>query len=430
MQGSLKTGARVWVLMTLLAIALVITVPLAAQEKPATPSGDSQIAKAVGTIKSVQAASITVSAESGAAVTATLSPSTKILRVPPGEKDLKNATALQPQDLQPGDRVLVRGQASTDPHTILALTVIVMKQSDVSAKHQLERDDWQKRGVGGLVTRVDAPTGTITISSGGFGASHNIAVHVSKDTVLRRYAPGSVKFDDAKAEPLDQIKAGDQLRARGTCTPDGSELTAEEIASGSFRNIAGTITAIDAASNTMTVQDLIAKAPVVIKVSSDSQMKKLPPEMAQRIAGRLKGGAGANGDQSAQGASAQGPSGQNVSTENGGGKSSRPPGGGARPGGEGQSPRGAGSGAGGNGSGPPDLQRLLSRLPNSTLADLQKGDAVMLVATQGADSGAVTAITLLAGVEPMLSAAQSRSTYSLLSPWSWNTSGGEGETAP
>ena len=53
-------------------------------------------------------------AEAGGEVTAKLLGSTKILRVPPGEKDLKNATALQPQDLQPGDRVLVRGRASAD----------------------------------------------------------------------------------------------------------------------------------------------------------------------------------------------------------------------------------------------------------------------------------------------------------------------------
>ncbi len=422
MQGSRNTPALVWVLTAFLAFALAITGPAAAQEKAAAPAGDSQISKAVGTIKSVQAGSITVAAESGGEVTATLSPSTKILRVPPGEKDLKNATALQPQDLQPGDRVLVRGQASTNPHTIAALAVIVMKQSDVSARQQRERDDWQKRGVGGLVNKVDDATGTIAISSGGFGAGHSIAVHIGKDTVLRRYAPGSVRFDDAKTAPLDQIKVGDQLRARGARTADGSELTAEEIVSGSFRNIAGTITAIDAAGNTMTVQDLIAKAPVVIRVSADSQMKKLLPEMAQRIAARLKGGAGASGDQPAQ-ASAQ-----DASAQDSGAQGSPQSRGGARHGAEGQSTRGAGAGAGGNGS--QDLQRLLTRLPNSTLADLQKGDAVMLVATQGGDSGAVAAITLLAGVEPMLTAAQSLSTYSLLSPWSLNTSGAEGESAP
>ena len=403
----------------MIAIALV-TPRAAAQAK----SGSDAVSKAVGTIKTVQSGSITVAAESGGDVAATLAPTTKILRVPPGEKDLKNATALQASDLQPGDRVLVRGPLAADGHTIAALAVIVMKQSEVSAAHQRESEDWQKRGAGGLVTNVDAATGTITISSGGLGASHNVAVHVVKSTILRRYAPGSVKFDDAKPAALAEVKVGDQLRARGTRNADGSQLTADEVVSGSFRNIAGTITAIDAASNIITVHDLIAKATVVVKVSPESQMKKLTPEMAQHIAARLKSG----GDQSSSANSA--------STNS---PASGSPAAGSTP---------SGSAAGSTGaqgrSGPQDVQRMLSRLPNSSLADLAKGDAVMIVST-GDNSGAasaekssaaaaaqppeVTAITLLAGVEPILTAAPTRSA-SLLSPWSLNTSGGEGDSAP
>jgi hypothetical protein len=400
-----------------------------AQSKPASSSGDAQIAKAVGTIKSIQANSITVAAESGGEgdIVAKLTGSTKILRVPPGEKDLKNATALQAQDLQMGDRVLVRGQASTDgdKHTIIALSVIVMKQTDVAAKQQHDRDDWQKRGVGGIVTNVDTATGTITISSSAAGANRSIAVHITKDTILRRYASGSVKFDDAKPAPVDRIKAGDQLRARGTRNPDGSEVSAEEVVSGAFRNIAGTIKAIDPASNTMTVQDAIGKSAVVVKVSSDSQMKKLPPEMAQRIAMQLKrtaGGGngdqpGANGQSSMQDQSRKDQSMKDPGTAPGAGRS--------RTSNSAESQAASGPGGAQGGNGPPDLQRMLSRLPNSTLADLQKGDAVMIVSTEGTDSGAVTAITLLAGVDAILTASPNQSASTLLSPWSLNASGGE-----
>ena len=387
-----------------------------AQGKPAGSSEDAQIAKAVGTIKSVQVDSITIAAASGGEVTAKLMGSTKILRVLPGEKNLKNATALQAQDLQPGDGVRVRGQASADGRTIAALEVIVVKQADVAAKQQQDRDDWQKRGVGGLVTNVDAATGIINISSGGMGANRSIAIHLSKDTILRRYAPDSVKFDDAKPAPVDQIKVGDQLRARGTRNSDGSEVSAEEVVTGSFRNIAGIVKSIDVSSNTMTVQDAIRKSAVVVKVSPDSQMKKLPAEMAQRIAMRLKATAGgSSGDQ-------PGASGQGGSTT---GQGAAPGSSGAHPGTEAQMAHGPG----GNGNGPPDFQRMLSRLPNSTLADLQKGDAVMIVSTEGGDSNAVTAITLLAGVEAILTAAPSKSASSLLSPWSLGAPGAEGEAA-
>lgn len=402
-------------------VTLILAGPgyVAAQDKPTSVTAGAQVAKAVGVIKSIQADSITVAAESGGDgnIIAKLTGSTKILRVPPGEKDLKNATAMQVQDLQPGDRVLVRGQAEAngDGHTIAALAVIVMKQSDVAAKQQHDRDDWQKRGVGGLVTKVDAAAGTITISSGGISASRSITVHITKDTILRRYAPDSVKFDDAKPAPASQImariKPGDQLRARGTHSPDGSELTAEEVVSGTFRNIAGTIKAIDAAGNTMTVQDAITQKAVVVRVSPDSQMKKLPAEMAQRIAIRLKNLGGATGGERGDQAGSNG--------KNAGAQTGPPVAAGA---GHGQN-----GGAGGNGA--PDLQRMLGRLPNLTLADLQKDDVVMIVSTDGADSGAVTAVTLLAGVDAILTAATNRSASTLLSPWSLSASATESEAA-
>ncbi|MBZ5549148.1 MAG: DUF5666 domain-containing protein [Acidobacteriia bacterium] len=304
---------------------------------------------------------------------------------------------LTAQDLQTGDRVLVRGQASADGRSIAALAVIVMKQGDLSEKQQRDREDWQKRGLGGLVDAVDAASGTITVSSGSLGATRKIAVHTTKSTVLRRYAPSSVP--------------GDQLRVRGTHSADGAELTAEEIVSGSFRNIAGTISAIDTAANTMTVQDTIGKTPVVVKVSADSQLKKLPQEFAQRIAMRLKGNAGGNGD-------------------HGAGPRASPASAGGPPAGTGsQMSHGPGAMQNGNGNGSPDLQRFLSRLPNSSLADLQKGDAVMMVSTQGGDAGTVTAITLLSGVEPILTAAPNRGASTILSPWSLSAPSGEGETA-
>jgi hypothetical protein len=408
----LKRSWRLRVLAPVLALGLAGHGSARAQEQPAAAPADAQVARAVGTIKSVQADSLTLTSDSGVEVSAKLASATRILRVATGQSDLKNATAIQAQDLQPGDRVLVRGRASADGRTIAALSVMVMKQADVSAKQERDREDWQKRGVGGLVTAVDGASGAITISSAGLGANRNVIVHTNQKTVARRYAADSVRFDDAKPAPLDQIKPGDQLRARGTRNADSSELTAEEIVFGAFRNIAGTITAVDPVSNSLTVQDAIGKNVVVVKVSPASQIKKLPVEMAQRIALRLK--AGANGD-GEQGAATQ---------------SSKPAAGGSAPASGGQVPRGPGGTQGDHDNGPPDLQRFLSRIPSGKLADLQKGEAVMIVSTQGGDSGAVTAITLLAGVEPILTASPGRSSSMLLSPWTLSGSSGESESAP
>jgi hypothetical protein len=412
MRSFFKRSRKLRVLAPFLILGLAGHSYARAQGQAVVAPGDVQVARAVGTIQSVRPDSITLASDSGVEVTATLASSTRILRVALGQSDLKNATTLQAQDLQPGDRVLVRGRASADGHSIAALSVMVMKQADVSAKQERDREDWQKRGVGGLVTAVDGASGAITISSAGFGATRNVTVHTNQNTVARRYAADSVRFDDAKPAPLDQIKPGDQLRARGTRNADSSELTADEIVFGAFRNIAGTITAVDPASNSLTVQDAIGKSAVVVKVSTASQIKKLPVEMAQRIALRLK--AGANGD-GEQGAATQ---------------SSNPAAGGSAPASGGQFPRGPGGTQGERDNGPPDLQRFLSRIPGGKLADLQKGEAVMIVSTQGGDPGTVTAITLLAGVEPILTASPGRSSSMLLSPWTLGGSSGESESAP
>ena len=77
-----------------------------------------------------------------------------------------------------------------------------------------------------------------------------------------------------------------------------------------------------------------------------------------------------------------------------------------------------------------DFERFLARLPNSTVSDLQKGDAVMIVSTPGEGTAPVTAITLLAGVEPILTAAPSRNASAILSPWTLSGGGGEGEAGP
>lgn len=399
-----------------------------AQVNAADANSAAQVTKAVGTIKTTQSDSIVVASESGGDVTAKISESTKILRVPPGERDLKNAVPLQAQDLQPGDRVLVRGQTLSDAHTLAALAIIVMKQSDLAAKKRQQSEDWQKRGAGGLVTKVDAGNNVITISSSVLGASRSITVRINKDAVLRRYAPGSVKFDDAKPLAADkfmaELKTGDQLRARGASSADGAEITAEEIVAGSFRNIAGTIKAVDASNNTITVQDAISKSEIIVSVSRDSQMKKLAPDVAQRIAVRLNAsGDGSASDEArptgqAQATSIRPTQSPTPSTDAGGAQSTA-----------GGRARGSGSGSGG-GNGPPDLQRMLSRLPNSTLTDLKAGDAVMIVATEGVGAEKPTAITLLAGVELILTAGPNRSASSLLSPWSLSAPSGEAEATP
>jgi hypothetical protein len=355
-----------------------------------------------------------ITSDSGTDTTITISDSARIVRATPGQSDLKSAPAIQISDIQVGDRFFARGQ-SGDNGALVASSVIVMKKTDIAQRQQGERDEW-RRGLGGIVKEVDAAIGTITVANSLAASGKPIVVHVSPQTVVRRYSPDSVKFDDAKPGTLDEIKPGDQLRARGTKSADGTEFTAQAIVSGAFRNIFGTVVSTDAASHSVTVMDLMTKKPVVVRVSGDSELRKLPPMAAARIAMRLKGGspdAAADSGAPGQGRADNSNAGQAQGAGNRGSGQDRSSGADAN------SP-----GAHSNGGGPPDFQQMLNRMPAIAISDLNKGDAVMLVATEGTSTSGPTAIKLIAGVGPILNAAPAGAGAAMiLSPW--NLSAGE-----
>ena len=356
----------------------------------------------LGTVQTLSGNSITVKNDAGATMQVTVEDNARLLRIEPGQKTLAGASPFSLSDLQAGDRVMARGSANPDGKSLAATMLVAIKGADIAQRQEHEREDWQKNGTGGLVKAVDAAAGTVTISTG-TGGTRTLLIHVTPTTVIRRYAPGSVKFDQAVKSTLDQIKPGDQLRARGSKGADGATLDAVEIVSGNFLNLAGPIQAVNADASTITLTDIATKKPVVISVTPDSEVKKLDPAVAQRIAARLSGAkrpGGAPGAGSAPGAGGPGASGGD-----------HPAGG----------PRGPGAGPGGGG---PDFQQVLARAPSVTLKDLQKGNMIIVVATEGQTPRSATAITVVAGVEPMLQASTSGSQAMLSS--SWNLGGGGG----
>ena len=346
----------------------------------------------VGSVTAIDGQSVTVKPDTGASVTFTVNDSARILETQPGAKTLAGATPIQLSGISVGDRVLAAVRPAADGSAMTASTLVAMKQADLARHQQAEEADWQRRGVGGLVKTVDAATGTVTIASG----ARVLTIHATPKTIVRRYSPDSIKFAEAQPSALPQIQPGDQLRARGDRSADGSNMTADEIVAGTFRNIAGTVLSIDPAANTVTVRDLATKKPVIIHVTADSQMHKLPEQMAQSLAMRLKHSG--NGQAEAHPASETGAASSDHSGDHAGWRQS---GGGQRGG---------------------DLSQMLQHTPSVQLSELHKGDAVMIVATAGTPDAA-TAVTLLAGVEPILTASPSAS-QSLFSA-SWNVGGGD-----
>jgi hypothetical protein len=363
----------------------------------------------LGSITAISGNTITVKTDAGEVHQVEVPQAAVLKQVEPGQKDLSQAKTIQFSDLANGDRVLVRIDPNSTGSTPQAAQIIAIKQADVAARQQQEREDWQRHGVGGLVKSVDPDAGVIVLTVGSGPTSKAVTVSITRTTILKRYAPGSVRFDQAQAAPIDAIHAGDQLRARGTRSADGSEIAADEVVSGSFRNISGTVTSVDAANSTLVVKDLITKKQVTIHVTPDVQMRRLPERMAQVLAARLNGSVagGAGGQGGSNGGGRQGGAGGNAAS--GGGQGSL----------GGGSGRGQWAGQSGGAAGGGDPQQMLSRAPAIQLADLQKGEAVMVVSTEGTSD--VIAVTLLAGVEPLLQAPESQN---LLANWSMGGSGG------
>lgn len=364
-----KTKFCVPALMLLLA-ALLTTATLA----DAQVSAQTASSRFLGTVTAVNGTTLSVKTDAGEVHQVDV-PSTAVLKqVEPGAKDLSSAQTIQFASLATGDRVLVRLDPNAPAGTSVALQVIAVKQADLAKKQEQQREDWQQRGVGGLVKSVDAASGAIVLTTGAGSSAKTITIHTSQATVLKRYAPASVRYDLAQPAPIGSIHAGDQLRARGTKSADGTQITAEEVVSGSFRNVSGLIVAIDTAGSTVSVKDLATKKQVNIRIAPDTQMRQLPDRMATMLAAVLNGNTVSAGGRGGAG----------------GGQA------GAGGGGQGGGPRA------GNGGGGFDAQQMLSRAPAIQLADLKKGEAVMVVATEDATGDA--AITLMAGVEPLLEA--------------------------
>lgn len=373
---------------SVLALVLALSVLHAGAQTPPPAASAAAATRFLGTVTAVNGTTLTVKTDAGEVHQVDVPSTAQLKQIEPGAKDLSTAQTIEFSTLATGDRVLVRLDPNAPAGSSVALQVIAVKQAALAKKQEQEREDWQLRGVGGLVKSVDPASGTIILTNGAGATARTITIHTDKSTVLKRYAPASVRYDLAQAAPIDSIHPGDQLRARGAKNATGTEIAAEEVVSGSFRNISGMIASIDTAQSNVVVKDLATKKLVTVHIAADTQMRRLPEMIATRLAAVLNGGAGNAAGRSGAGRGQAG--GQGGSAQN-------PP----SAGGSGGGPAGGGAQRAGFGGGF-DAQQMLSRAPAVQLSDLKKSEAVMIVATE--DSTGAAAITLMAGVEPLLEA--------------------------
>jgi hypothetical protein len=334
----------------------------------------------LGELKTINLTSkeLTVKTDAGSVVTVIVADSTSYLRLPPGETTMDKATKIALTDLGEGDRVLARGKIAADHKSLPARTLVVMTKTDIAKKQERERMEWRQRGILGVISNVKTDTKEVTINTRSGMSTQPVIIPISDKVDMRRYAPDSIKFSDAKPSGFAELKIGDQVRALGDKSADGTHFTPEKVVTGAFRTVAGTVTAIDVTSGEIKINDLEKKQPLTVVIKSDSVLRKVPAEF-----GMMMGGRGPTGGQGAPGAGGPAPAGAQA-------PANRPP-------------QGASGGAAPSGqSGKPNMQDMLDRLPMISTADLKVGDTIIVSSTKGADPTRLTAITLVSGADTLL----------------------------
>ena len=354
----------------------------------------------VGEVTAVDAATrqLTVRADTGETVAVTTTEQTTYLRMPPGETSLQKGQPAAFADVRVGDRVLAPGVSA--PGGAARQVILMARAATAAAAGAPGRDDGRR--LVGRVVSADASKKLIVVQSRGREGAEAVTVDASSAARVLRFAPDSMRPADAQPGSLADVRAGDNLRATGERSADGRSFKAEEVLTGAFMRLAGTVTKVDAARGELTVKSDQGEQTVTLSFGARSTLRRSTPEFEQAVAQRAerfgrreqRRAAGGQGGAQAQGESGAPREGRREG-ERGrrreGGEGEQRAGEGERRGGEGGQRRGGGPGGGNN------IQQMIEGLPAVALADLKKGDAVVVTLTPGADASRATVVSLVTG---------------------------------
>jgi Cu/Ag efflux protein CusF len=355
--------------------------------------------RAVGVVTAVDAATgqVTIRTDEGASVQVITDTKTSVYRVPPGETDQSKAVRVALTDIAAGDRLFAGGEVSADGKQIAARQIVLTSAAGLAQRQEREREEQRRRRLVGRVTAVNPQAREITLMVRSREGGEAVTVTAPEGARLLRYAPDSLRPADARPGTFADLRVGDQVRAQGDRSADGKQFTAEEIISGAFQRVGGTVTAVNTATNEVTIRNEQTGKSIVVSFGPKSMLRRISPEMAASFGerrGRRGDRNGAGGGAAAQPQGAGGQEGRQTARTDGAGPRQRGDGSGAT------GPEGRGGGGGGR---PPrgggrNFQEMLESLPAITVADLKKGDTVLVNGTTtGADQSRVTAVTLMTG---------------------------------
>ena len=327
----------------------------------------SRVYQLVGEVMSIEktASQVSIKTKENELVAISFDENTDYKRVPPGETTLNKAVPVTLADIAIGDQVYARGVISENGSRFPVRQLVIMAKVDIARKREQERADWRKRGIVGSVKAINNTSKEISLLARSPEGNRPITITTGEGVRYRRYAPESVKFSSARPSSFAELKVGDQVRALGEKSADGSRFTPEEIVSGSFRTLVGTITEVNATTGEIKINDLSTKRPLTIVTKAESLVRRISPELIALLVPK-----------------------------------------------KGQPPPGAQGGAApANTSAPvankkPDVEEELEKLKTLAISELQPGEMVIVTSTIGNDASRLTAIAVLTGVNALVKALQ------------------------
>lgn len=326
------------------------------------------------------------------AIDVVISGKTAFKKVSPENPKIATAVESNLAEIGVGDKLLVTGEVAADKKSIPAKTVYLMSKSAIAEKQQKESEQWKTRSISGRVTNLNFEKKEVTIAVRNLTGETNVVITPKDNGKILRYAPNSIKYSEAKLGKINEIFIGDAVRALGDRSADGLSFKAEEVISGAFQTVGGKVKSIDAATNSVVVEDLKTKKDVTIIVGESSTLKKFPVEMAQRMAQfqmMQANGGGTGGFKPPTGTQPNNPQNTQANPPNENGRT-----------------LGMGGGGGRGGMRGGDINEMFERLPVITIADLKVGDMIAVSSTKTDNPSKITAIRLLAGIEPFLTIPQ------------------------
>ena len=307
---------------------------------------------------------LTVKTAAGSSVVVLVDEKTSYLRVPPGEKTLEKAEKILLPDIVVGDRIFARGKSADDKGSVAARQIILMSKTEIVKKHVRDREEWKQNGISGTILAVNAENRELTLDVRGAQNAKPITLVVSDKTEFRRYSPDSVLFADAKPSSFQDIKVGDNLRALVEKSADGARFLAEEVVSGQFRTVAGSVTAVNVEANEIKINLLGSKQSLTVVLNKDSIVRRITNITATMLAAKAQAAKAQAAKASAAGAA--------------------------------PSP------------GSDDLQDVIEKMPGLVIAQVKQGDVVVVSSTKGADPSRLTAIAFIAGIDVFVNLLQGR----------------------